>query len=155
MFVSSTFRFLIVVAETARALKSRMTPLSWVLLARNVPFKQFSSSVSSSPTSPSGSGVVAGAGAGESEAAKAAPSLRHQVCHRLLTERFLSNTSYLDAAESPEGLGRALKALQVLLDDEDDLLEVSVIGLRTSPCLLRSACRVIGQCVCPVSFIFC
>eukprot|EP00903_Cladosiphon_okamuranus_P012982 g12115.t2 len=108
---------------SARALKSRMTPLSWVLLARNVPFKRSSSSVSSSSTSPSGSGVVAGVKAGESEAAKAAPSLRHQVCHRLLTELFLSDTSYVDAGESPEGLGRALKALRVLLDDEDDLLE--------------------------------
>lgn len=119
-----------------------MTPLSWALLARNIPFKRSpsSSSVSSSstPTPSRGSGVAAGAGVGESEAAKAAakdvvpaavPSLRHQVCHRLLTELFLSDTSYVEADESPQGLGRALKALQVLLDDEDDLLEVSVFWL--------------------------
>lgn len=112
----------------ARALKSRMTPLTWALLARNVPFKRSSSSGSS--TSPSGSGVVAGAEAGESEAVKADPSLRHHVCHRLLTELFLSNTSYVDSGASPEGIGRALKALQVLLDDEDDLLDVSLFGLR-------------------------
>lgn len=117
-----------------------MTPLSWALLVRNIPFKfkSSSSSVSTSSTSSSDSGVVAGAGSGESEATKAAdndaipaavPSLRYQVCHRLLTELFLSGTSYVDTEESPEGLGRALKALRVLLDDEDDLLEVSLFEL--------------------------
>lgn len=113
-----------------------MTPLSWALLARSIPFKRSSSSPSSA--SPSGSGVVAGAGAGESEAVKEAPSLRHHVCHRLLTEMFLSDTSYVDSRESPEGLGRALKALQVLLDDEDDLLEVRAFGLR------RASSRYVG-----------
>lgn len=69
------------------------------------------------------------------------PSLRHQVCHRLLSELFLSNTSYVDAGESPEGLGRALKALQVLLDDEDDLLEVSVVGWSGVACRYASVRR--------------
>eukprot|EP00752_Nemacystus_decipiens_P002132 g2033.t1 len=104
---------------SARALKSRMTPLSWTLFAINVPFKRSASSSSS----PSGSGVGTGSRAGENEAVKAAPSLRHHVCHRLLTKLFLSGTSYVGSGESQEGLGRALKAMQVLLDDEDDLLE--------------------------------
>lgn len=110
-----------------------MTPLSWALLVRSIPFKRSSSSSSSSSTLSSGPGVVAEVGGGGSEAAKAVakdaavPSLRHEVCHHLLTKLFLSDTPYVDAEESPEGLGRALKALQVVLDDEDDLLEVSCV----------------------------
>lgn len=130
-----------------------MTPLSWALLVIAVPFKSASSSASSA--SSSGSGFGAGAGGGESEAAKAAgkdaipgavPSLRHQVCHRLLSKRFLSGTSYAATEGSPEGLGRALKALQVLLDDEDDLLTVSMSGfsnISIIACVLvryRAAC---------------
>ena len=92
-----------------------MTALSWALLAINVPFKR-SSSLSSS--SSSGSGVVGSA------AATAGPSLRHEVCHRLLTKSFLARTSYVRTQLPPEGLGRALKALRVLLDNEEDLLKV-------------------------------
>ncbi|CAM9439834.1 unnamed protein product [Ectocarpus sp. 6 AP-2014] len=123
---------------SARGLESRMTTFTWPLLARNVPFKRSSSSSPSHGSS--GHGVVVGGGEGENNnnattaaditvAAAAAtsaavvPSLSHEVCHRLLRERFLKDTSYADAEESPEGLGRALKALDVLLENEDDVLE--------------------------------
>ncbi|CAM9542987.1 unnamed protein product [Ectocarpus sp. 4 AP-2014] len=122
---------------SARGLESRMTTFTWPLLARNVPFKRSSSS--SSPHGSRGEGVVVGGGEGGNNnnateaadmtvAAAAAnsavvPSLSHEVCHRLLKERFLKDTSYVDAEESPEGLGRALKALDVLLENEDDVLE--------------------------------
>lgn len=115
-----------------------MTTFTWPLLARNVPFKRSSSSSPSHGSS--GHGVVVGGGEGgnnnsTTEAADitvaaaaatsaAVPSLSHEVCHRLLKERFLKGTSYVDAEESPEGLGRALKALDVLLENEDDVLEV-------------------------------
>ncbi|CAM9175288.1 unnamed protein product [Ectocarpus sp. 12 AP-2014] len=124
---------------SARGLESRMTTFTWPLLARNVPFKRSSSS---SPHGSRGEGVVVGGGEGGNNnnateaadgvgitvAAAAAnsavvPSLSHEVCHRLLKERFLKDTSYVDAEESPEGLGRALKALDVLLENEDDVLE--------------------------------
>lgn len=129
---------------TARALKSRMTPPSWALLARNIPNKR-RAPPSSSPAPPAPSSDVAFATTAPSAAAAgatAAPaattvvrSLSHEVCHRLLMDRFLSQTSYADAETDKEiqgvsqsssgGLKRALRALQVLLDDEDDLLEVS------------------------------
>ncbi|CAM9404711.1 unnamed protein product, partial [Hapterophycus canaliculatus] len=143
---------------SARALKSRMTPHSWALLARNIPNRRRSSSSPSPsgpppPPPPAPSSVVgrqdiegaattappAPAGAPALAAAAAVfPSLSHEVCHRLLTERFLSQTSYADAetdegvqgetssssSSSSGGLERSLRALQVLLDDEDDLLEI-------------------------------
>lgn len=131
-----TLRFLVIACLKARALKSRITPLTWVLLARNVPFKRASSappSISSGSvgTIKGGEGVeIPAEGAdrktGTADAAAVPSSLRHEVCHRLLTERFLSDTSYADTEASPEGLGRALEALRVLLDDEDELLEVRV-----------------------------
>lgn len=130
-------RFLDIACLTkARALKSRITPLTWALLARSVPFRlAFSSSSCSSPSSGSVATVMGGAGvesaaetadkiAAPSAAAAVPSSLRHEVCHRLLMERFLSDTSYAGTEASPEGLGRALEALRVLLDDEDCLLEV-------------------------------
>ncbi|CAN0253376.1 unnamed protein product [Ectocarpus fasciculatus] len=127
---------------SVRGLESRMTTFTWPLLARNVPFKRSSSSSSSHGSS--GEGVIVGGGEGEggnsNNATDAAdsvgvtvaaaavtsavvPSLSHEVCHRLLKERFLKDTSYVDAEESSEGLGRALKALDVLLENEDDVLE--------------------------------
>ncbi|CAM9610916.1 unnamed protein product [Pylaiella littoralis] len=117
---------------SARALKAQITPFTWALLAKNLPFER----ASSTRSSPNGSIVTVKRGRGVESAAEAADqnavctataavpsSLRHEVCHRLLSERFLSDTSYASTGESPEGLGRALVALRVLLDDEDDLLE--------------------------------
>lgn len=123
--------------EKARALKAQITPFTWALLAKNLPFER----ASSTRSSPNGSIVTVKRGKGVESAAEAADqnavctataavpsSLRHEVCHRLLSERFLSDTSYASTGESPEGLGRALVALRVLLDDEDDLLEARLDG---------------------------
>ncbi|CAM9282448.1 unnamed protein product [Ascophyllum nodosum] len=79
---------------SARALEGLVEPLSFVLLAHNVPYQCHGSS----------------------------SSLRHEVCHRLLATRFISDTSYV-CDDLPRGFERALKALQVLSDNEDDLLE--------------------------------
>lgn len=65
-----------------------MGPLSFVLLVRNVPYKR------------SGSGSCGGCGGDEGEAV----SLRHEVCHRLLVKRFLSDTSYATEVRKCEDL---------------------------------------------------
>lgn len=153
-----SFRF---VSCLVRGLESRMTTFTWPLLARNVPFKRSSSSSSNGS---SGEGVIVGVGEGgnnnnatEAAAASAVvPSLSHEVCHRLLKERFLKDTSYVDAEESSEGLGRALKALDVLLENEDDLLEVIAFVFGAGGCYCRClivvatvvACAFYWDCCC-------
>lgn len=144
-FLIVCFRFSLrplLLGKKARGLKSRMTALSWALLAINVPFKR---ALSLPPPPPSGSGIAVPA------AATMGPSLRHEVCHQLLKERFLSGTSYVDTQLPAEGLGRALKALRVLVDNEDDLLKVCwpvgwslVVRCRTicTPCLCFRRCHL-------------
>lgn len=60
-------------SRVARGLEGRMRNLSFVLLARNIPYTRRG---------------MCGVGGGRCS------SLRHEVCHKILQERFLSNTTY-------------------------------------------------------------
>lgn len=82
----------------ARALQSRMSPVSLVLLARNIPYARAENR--------DGLGGVDVKGL----------SLRHEVCHRLLERRFLKGTSYtkeVRAVSEPPLLGGARTSTQI------------------------------------------
>jgi len=85
-----------------------MTPVSFAVLGRNVPFKH-SSGGGGGGDGDGGGGDGDGDGGGDGASSdggggREALSLRYQVCHRLLKERFLVGTLHAgEVRRSPEG----------------------------------------------------
>lgn len=130
---------------SARKLSSRMQPLSFVLLARNIPFKRSSLG----PGDDGAGGCAEEAGGSErcctirnveGEAGAVALSLRHEVCHRLLRRRFLQGTPYEE--EVRQGFSSNLLLFVVVPCSTYALHMLSYgVGCDQTTCALRVSSR--------------